>query len=44
MKNRYIWKLYSGVDWYIRQAVDIVGYAFAFIGIGAFLAWLVNVG
>lgn len=43
MKEKYVWKIRSGADWYLREVVDTIAYAFAFVGIGAFLGWLINV-
>lgn len=43
-KKKYTWKLYSGANWYLRDVTDVLPYCGAFVAIGFFLGWLVNVG
>lgn len=43
-KKKYVWKLYSGANWYLRDVAEVVPYLVSFVAVGAFLGWLVNVG
>lgn len=44
MKNKTVWKLYSGADWTLHEAATTAVFALSCVGIGVFLSWLVNVG
>lgn len=43
-KKKYVWKLYSGASWYLRDVTDVLPFVCASVAIGCFLGWLVNVG
>lgn len=44
MKMKSTWKLYSGADWTLNELATVITYALAFIGVGVFLGWFLNVG
>lgn len=43
-KNKYVWKLHSGANWYLRDVAETLPYLASFVAVGWFLSWLVNVG
>lgn len=43
-KKKYVWKLYSGANWYLGQVADAFPYICIFVAVGALLTWIVNVG
>lgn len=43
-KKKYVWKLYSGASWYLREAAEYFGFGCLLLAVGTVLGCLVNVG
>lgn len=43
-KRKYVWKLYSGANWYLGEVAEKLPFVCGFIAVGALLTWIANVG